>query len=89
IKLLEENSALSTHNIRTEVDRYIAWPGQALAYKMGELKFLELRALASDELGEGFDVRAFHDFILSAGGMPLSLLEARTRNWIEKQKQVY
>lgn len=83
IKLLEENSALSTHNIRTEVDRYISWPGQALAYKMGELKFRELRARATEVLGERFDVRAFHDEILSLGGVPLYIVEAHIDRWIE------
>lgn len=82
IKLLEENSALSTHNIRTEVDRYISWPGQALAYKMGELKLLELRAKATAALGDKFDVRDFHARVMSAGGIPLFLLEERIDSWI-------
>jgi uncharacterized protein (DUF885 family) len=87
IKLMEENSALSTHNIRTEVDRYIAWPGQALAYKMGELKLLELRKRATEALGDKFDIRAFHDRVLSAGGIPLYMLEARVDSWIVEQKE--
>lgn len=85
IKLLAENSALSMHNIRTEVDRYISWPGQALAYKMGELKFRELRARATEELGDKFDVREFHDEVLSLGGVPLYLVEAQVNAWIAEQ----
>ncbi len=86
IKLLEDNSALSTHNIRTEVDRYISWPGQALAYKMGELKLLELRARATKALGDKFDVRDFHEQVLNGGGMPLELLDRRINEWIESVK---
>ena len=82
IKLMEENSALSKLNIRTEVDRYIGWPGQALAYKMGELTILRLRAKAEEALGDQFDIKTFHDTILTDGGMPLTMLEAKVDGWI-------
>ncbi len=71
---LASNTALSLHNVQTEVDRYIAWPGQALAYKMGELTLWELRAQAEHELGDRFDIRTFHDAVLTGGGLPLELL---------------
>lgn len=72
--------------IQAEVDRYIAIPAQALAYKMGQLKILELRALAKKELGDTFDIRAFHDVILNGGALPLDVLESRTKAWITAQK---
>ena len=81
-----ENSALSAHNIKTEVDRYISWPGQALSYKIGELKILELRKKAEQELGLKFDIRKFHDEVLGAGGIPLNILEARIDDWIAKER---
>jgi uncharacterized protein (DUF885 family) len=84
---LADNSALSLHNVRTEVDRYISWPGQALAYKMGELKILELRARAERELGDKFDIRDFHDAILMTGGVPLDMLEQEIERFIEDVKQ--
>jgi uncharacterized protein (DUF885 family) len=72
--------------IQTETDRYIAWPGQALSYKLGQLKFVELRERARKELGPKFDIRTFHDEMLNGGVLPLDLLEARTESWIKAQK---
>lgn len=80
-----ENSALAPLNITNEVSRYISWPGQALAYKTGELLIRELRADAEAELGEAFDLAAFHDRILDEGGVPLGYLEDKMRTWIAEQ----
>lgn len=82
IEYMLANTGLAAYNIEREVDRYIAWPGQATAYKMGELKIRELRALAEGQLGARFDVRAFHDAILGAGPLPLPALEERVRRWL-------
>ena len=79
-----ENSALAAHNVKTEVARYISWPGQALAYKTGELLIRDLRDRAEKRLGEAFDLRAFHDHILVDGAMPLETLETRMLAWISE-----
>lgn len=79
------NTALSEVNINAEVDRYISWPGQATAYKLGELKIRELRSKAEETLGDRFDLRAFHDKVLEAGSIPLDVLEKRVNAWIESQ----
>jgi len=73
-------------NIQTEVDRYIAWPAQALSYKMGQMEILALREQARQELGAKYDIKTFHDEVLSAGPLPLDVLHARVTEWIAKQK---
>lgn len=84
VDFLAANTALSLHEIGTEVDRYIAWPGQALAYKMGEMTIWELRAHTEKTLGDKFDIRDFHDAVLENGGLPLELLRSQIEAYIEK-----
>ncbi|OFI35695.1 hypothetical protein BFC17_12125 [Alteromonas lipolytica] len=79
---MKDNTALSIHEITTEVDRYIAWPGQALSYYLGEMTIIECRARAEKALGDKFDIRNFHDMILQMGSVPLSVLEARVDKFI-------
>lgn len=86
VDFMRKNTALSLHEIDTEVDRYISWPGQALSYKLGELKIRELRARAEKLLGAKFDVRAFHDTLLSLGSVPLDVLEQSMDDWMQSQK---
>jgi uncharacterized protein (DUF885 family) len=84
IDFFKQNAPKAEHDIIVEVDRYIVWPGQALAYKIGELKIQELRAHAKRKLGPAFDIRAFHDQVLVRGAMPLGVLEQRVHGWVER-----
>ncbi|MEM6687933.1 MAG: DUF885 domain-containing protein [Planctomycetota bacterium] len=85
IEYLKDHTALSEHNVVAEVDRYIGWPGQALAYKTGELEIVRLREEAEQALGERFDRRDFHDKVLEVGAIPLPLLRSRVADWIQSQ----
>ena len=86
VDYFHEHTAMDDENINTEVDRYIAWPAQALSYKMGQMKILELRARAQKELGTKFDLRAFHDAVLDQGPLPLDVLEGKIDAWIKERK---
>jgi len=79
-------TAMDEPNVQSEVDRYIAWPGQALAYKLGQLEILKLRQYTKDQLGDKFNIRDFHDEILNGGALPLDVLEKRIHDWVAKQK---
>lgn len=83
LNYLSDNTSLSAANVRAEVDRYISWPGQALSYKLGELKIWELRQKAEHDLGDRFDIRQFHDALLGNGALPLKMLEAEIDRYIE------
>jgi uncharacterized protein (DUF885 family) len=72
-------------NVQSEVDRYIAWPGQALAYKLGQLEILKLREKTRQKLGDKFDIRAFHDEVLGNGALPLDVLDSEVNAWISGQ----
>jgi len=86
VAYFHEHTAMDDENINTEVDRYIAWPAQALSYKMGQMKILELRERAQRELGPKFDLRAFHDAVLDSGPLPLDVLEEKIKEWIAERR---
>jgi len=87
VEFFRQHTAMDEQNIQTEVDRYIAWPGQALSYKLGQMKILELRERARHQLGSRFDIRAFHDAVLDQGALPLDVLEEKINRWIMAQNQ--
>jgi uncharacterized protein (DUF885 family) len=82
---LAGNTALSIHEVTTEIDRYISWPAQALSYKLGEYTIWQLRNEAESKLGKHFDLRDFHDFILALGSVPLDILKDEVHRWINEQ----
>ncbi len=86
IDYFKDNAGKSEHDIIVEIDRYIVWPGQALAYKIGQLKILELRKKAMEALGDRFDIRDFHDTVLESGAVPLQILEKRVEAWVDKKR---
>ena len=85
MQYFKDNTSLSEGNIRSEVDRYISWPGQALSYKLGELKIWELRRIAEHDMGDGFDLREFHDVVLGSGAVPLAMLEKIVLRWVAEE----
>jgi len=86
LDFFRQHTAMDEQYIVTEVDRYIVWPGQALAYKLGQMKIIELRERARRELGDRFDIRTFHDVVLAEGPVPLDVLEKHIDQWTAAQK---
>ena len=86
VEYFHNYTAMDEPNVQTEVDRYIAWPGQALAYKLGQLEILKLREEAKKQLGDKFDIRAFHDAVLENGALPLDVLDEEVTAWMNGKK---
>jgi uncharacterized protein (DUF885 family) len=87
VAFFRKSRVVDEPTLQAETDRYISWPAQALSYKLGQLKFRELRDRAQKELGAKFDIKTFHDEMINGGALPLDLLDARTDKWIAQQKQ--
>jgi len=88
VQYFHDHSAIDEPNVQSETNRYISWPAQALSYKMGQLKILELRARAQKELGSKFDIREFHDQVIDSGALPLNVLEQQINEWIAQKQGV-
>ncbi len=86
IQYMASNTGSASSDVISEIERYMAWPGQALGYKLGMLKILELREYARKELGQQFDIKAFHDLVLLGGAVPMSVLDQRVKQWVASQK---
>ena len=86
VDFFHEHSAIDEPDVQSETDRYMAWPAQALGYKLGQLEILKLRQYSKDQLGDKFDLRAFHDEVLAGGALPLDVLTNRIHEWVGQQK---
>ncbi len=87
VQYFHDHTAQDEVDVQNETDRYIVWPGQALGYKIGQLKITELREKSRKELGDRFDIRAYHDEVLASGAVPMNVLEERINAWIEARKR--
>jgi uncharacterized protein (DUF885 family) len=86
VDYFHDHSTIDEVSVQSETDRYMAWPAQALGYKIGQLEILKLRQYAKDQLGAKFDIRSFHDEVLSGGALPMDVLSLRIRDWVAQQK---
>ena len=86
VDFFHDHATIDEPEVQEETDRYMAWPAQALGYKIGQLEILKLRDYAKDQLGDRFDLRAFHDQVLTGGALPMDLLDDRIRDWVGQQK---